>query len=279
MQLSIDSIRTDGGTQPRAELRNDVVEEYAELMRAGAAFPPVLVFYDGRDYWLADGFHRIRAWHRARPHQPIEVEVLQGTLDDARWYSYGVNKAHGLRRTNEDKERAVRTALLHPKAAGLSNVQIAEHCGVHERTVRRYREKAAAANEEPPAASTPESDGAGVGPEPSTSSTSAMPKSAADELAGDRDRANSSRPRSGRDGRTINTANIGKNRRGSEHNGCGSLRPFQPVREAVPMEKMTALSMPHNPAMGAMALISVFDRQYLRSLIAEITRYLKENEA
>ena len=63
MQLSIDSIRIDGGTQPRAELRNDVVKDYAELMRAGAAFPPVSVFYDGQDYWLADGFHRIRAWH------------------------------------------------------------------------------------------------------------------------------------------------------------------------------------------------------------------------
>ena len=144
VQLNLELIRIDGGTQPRAELRNDVVNEYAELMRAGAAFPPVTVFYDGQDYWLADGFHRFHAWRRAQANQPLEVEVIQGTLDDARWYSYGVNKTHGLRRTNQDKERAVRTALLHPRAAGLSNVQIAEHCGVTEKTVRKYRQQSEA---------------------------------------------------------------------------------------------------------------------------------------
>ena len=149
---------------------------------------------------------------RARPNQPIEVEVIQGTLDDARWYSYGVNKAHGLRRTNEDKERAICTALLHPRAAGLSNVQIAEHCGVHERTVRRYRERAEADKGVAPSATTTESGGEGLSSE-AVASTSAVPKSATDEPADKRVRAAPPRPRSGRDGRTINTAKIGASRR------------------------------------------------------------------
>jgi transposase-like protein len=148
MQLNIDSIRIDGGTQPRAELHTDVVNEYAELMRGGAAFPPVSVFYDGQDYWLADGFHRFHAWRHARPGQPIEAGVFQGTLEDARWHSYGVNQTHGLRRTNADKEQAVRRALQHPKALMLSNRRIAEHCGVNEVTIRRYRRQWEAQDEQ-----------------------------------------------------------------------------------------------------------------------------------
>jgi hypothetical protein len=201
--------------------------------------------------------------------------VIQGTLDDARWYSYGVNKSHGLRRTNEDKERAVRTALLHPKATGLSNVQIADHCGVNEKTVRKYRQQSELTSE------VPKSNAPAPVQEPDACPPSAALIAGQTEDTGDRivSESGDTRPRSGRDGRTINTANIGRRRRDVKPNGRGSLKPFQPVREAVPMEKMTALSMPHNPAMGAMALINVFDKQYLRSLVLEITRYLKEDEA
>lgn len=62
-----------------------------------------------------------------------------GSIEDARWHSYGANKAHGLRRTNDDKAQAVKAALGHPNAARLSNYQIAAHCGVAESTVRNYR--------------------------------------------------------------------------------------------------------------------------------------------
>ena len=61
MQLELSQIRKDGGTQPRASYHFGIAESYAEDMAAGAAFPPVVVFYDGADYWLADGFHRVAA--------------------------------------------------------------------------------------------------------------------------------------------------------------------------------------------------------------------------
>lgn len=107
MKLNYEQIRIDGGTQPRSQLLSDVISDYAEMIRAGVVFPPVTVYFDGKDYWLADGFHRLAAAKQARPQEPIEAEVIQGTQKESQWYSFGVNKCHGLRRTREDRIRAV----------------------------------------------------------------------------------------------------------------------------------------------------------------------------
>lgn len=139
-ELRLDQIRTDGGTQPRYALDWSAIDDYTDEMEAGAKFPPVVVFYDGENYWLADGFHRIQAKSQTGA-ETIAVDLRQGTLEDAQWFSFSANKANGLRRTNDDKQRAVKAALMHPKGAGLSNRQIAAHVGVDEGTVRNWREK------------------------------------------------------------------------------------------------------------------------------------------
>ena len=50
VQLPIDQIRTNGGTQPRSCSNADVVADYSIAMEAGDQFPPVVVFYDGTNY-------------------------------------------------------------------------------------------------------------------------------------------------------------------------------------------------------------------------------------
>lgn len=129
MLLALDRIRCDGGTQPRSKIDYLLVQEYQEAYKSGAKFPPIVVFYDGDEYWLADGFHRVSAIPSIGTDK-INAEVKQGTREDAVWFSCGANAHHGQRRTNEDKRRSVMTALSHPKAKGLSNRAIAEHCGV-----------------------------------------------------------------------------------------------------------------------------------------------------
>lgn len=136
--IPLNDIRTTGGTQPRAQLDPDTVHSYAEDMRGGAQFPPVIVYYDGAAHWLVDGFHRVAA-ARLCGLAEIAAEVVQGSLDDAQWHSYGVNATHGLRRTNADKRRAVEAALRHPRGQGGSNREIATHCGVSEFLVRQCR--------------------------------------------------------------------------------------------------------------------------------------------
>jgi hypothetical protein len=139
MNVPVGRIRLDGGTQPRAMIDQIVVADYAEAMREGASFPPVVVWFDGTDYWLSDGYHRVHA-ALTLGLDTITADVRTGTQQDAQWHSYGVNATHGLRRTNDDKRRAVEAALRHPNAATMSNRLIAAHCGVNKDTVRNYRE-------------------------------------------------------------------------------------------------------------------------------------------
>ena len=128
-RLPLDAIRLDGGTQPRAALNDALIDEYAEEMKAGANFPPGDVYYDGENYWLSSGFHR---WHgRQRGgFEDMEVNVHQGTQRDAQLASVGENAAHGLRRSNEDKRRAVEVLLRDAQWGQWSDREIARQCKV-----------------------------------------------------------------------------------------------------------------------------------------------------
>lgn len=136
--INLKKIRLDGGTQPRAELDIDLIREYAAAMLNGDEFPPVTVFYDGTDYWLADGFHRVNAAHLANM-TAIKAEVRQGTQRDAVLYSVGVNAEHGKRRTNADKRRAVMTLLADAEWAAWSDNEIAAKCKVSQPFVSKIR--------------------------------------------------------------------------------------------------------------------------------------------
>lgn len=103
-------IKTDGGTQSRARLHDEIVERYADELREGAEFPPVVVFYDGADYWMADGFHRLAAY-RQIGEESISAEIKQGTRLDALRYSLSANATHGMPRTNDDYRRAYHAAV------------------------------------------------------------------------------------------------------------------------------------------------------------------------
>ena len=136
--LKLEQIRTDGDTQPRTALNDATVAEYAEAITEGAKLPPITTFYDGANYWLADGFHRFFA-HKDIGALDIQVEVQQGTKRDAVLYSVGANSAHGLRRTNADKRKAVTTLLEDTEWSKWSDREIARQCGVSNMLVGDIR--------------------------------------------------------------------------------------------------------------------------------------------
>lgn len=169
-KVMIEHIEYDSENQARERLDNETVAEYAEAMERKEKLPPIVCYHDGSTYWLADGFHRYHA-ARKRGEKYTEAQVIKGSRDDARWHAAGANTQHGLKRTNADKAKAVRLALaLRPN---LSDNKIAAHCGVSPTTVGTIRRGG---------------------------STIQVGKSVtpAETL------------RTGADGRTINTANIGR---------------------------------------------------------------------
>ncbi len=136
--IDIVAIRRDVACQPRVDTDNTVIEEYAAAMREGAKFPPIVVFGDGPIYWLADGFYRTAASESAG-RSSIEAEIHEGGRREAILYSVGVNASHGVRRTNADKERAIKALLEDPEWKQWSDREIARRCIVDNKTVARLR--------------------------------------------------------------------------------------------------------------------------------------------
>ncbi len=139
-RLPVEAIRTDGGTQARIDTYQTVVAEYLQAMQDGAKFPDILVFFDGKDYWLADGFHRLAAAIKAGM-KDIRAEVRKGTQRDAQLYAAGSNTTHGFQRTPADKRRAVRILLEDAEWSAWSSRSIAVHCGVSHTFVEDLRKE------------------------------------------------------------------------------------------------------------------------------------------
>ena len=142
--LDIKKVRVDGGTQMRTALDESVVGDYAAAYQANAKLPAAIVFYDGSDYWLADGFHRHAAQVRCG-FLEIDVEVRAGTRRDAVLYACGANAKHGLRRSRQDIHLAVKTLLADPEWGSKSDRWIAEHAGTTHPTVGKIRAEMAPA--------------------------------------------------------------------------------------------------------------------------------------
>lgn len=137
--LTASLIRTDGGSQPRALIDITVVEDYADQISRGATFPPVVVYHDGEHYWLGDGYHRYHAQVDVLGEAEIEADVRMGTRRDAVLHAVGANAEHGLRRTNEDKRRAVTLLLGDEEWSQWSDSEIARRCAVSQQMVSEMR--------------------------------------------------------------------------------------------------------------------------------------------
>ena len=76
--LQIAIIRLD--FQPAENLDEETVLVYLHRLKSGAHIPPLTVRFDGENYFLQDGFHRLEASKRSSL-QSVEADILPGTLE------------------------------------------------------------------------------------------------------------------------------------------------------------------------------------------------------
>jgi len=123
--LPMSLVELSGSTQQRP-LDESTVNKYVDLMRDGVEFPPVEIIFDGRSYWLWDGFHRYRA-HQILEKKEIKANVENGNKRDAVWYSLGANATHGLPRPYGSLKSIIMTVLNDAKWSKKSDIDIARH--------------------------------------------------------------------------------------------------------------------------------------------------------
>lgn len=147
--IDIDNIEATAATQVRVRLDRATIEEYQEALENGAEMPPLTVFREANTdrNILSDGFHRLYAMVNLEWKQVV-CEVREGTMHDALIDALGANQSHGLRRTNADKRHAVEMALKDPELSRLKQTEIADICGVTDRTVRNIHQQMLTADEQ-----------------------------------------------------------------------------------------------------------------------------------
>lgn len=140
IKIKLVEIRIDGGTQARVKMDRKHIEHLADLMQESVDVGPLCVFFDKKEYWLADGFHRYFAAKRNGTLE-VECEVHEGSVEDAILHSFTVNGGRGLPMTKDDILSIVKRMLAHPKWKAWTDTQIAKHIGVSNSTVGRIRRK------------------------------------------------------------------------------------------------------------------------------------------
>lgn len=138
-KLKIDVLLRDHGTQTRESLDSDAVERYAEAMKSGTKLPPPVVFFDGTNYRIADGFHRVEAAAKNGRTQ-IDCVIQNGSRVDAIVRGSAENQKHGKNGralSNKDKRHCVIVLLDALREAGerWTNRRVGEVCGVRHETV------------------------------------------------------------------------------------------------------------------------------------------------
>ncbi len=138
-RVKLQKIRLDGGTQPRKEIDEPLVQHYTEILLEGKdTFPPIDLWFDGKAYWPSDGFHRFHA-HKRAGFLDIEAIINQGTKRDAFRACLKANSKHGKPRTPDERRYVVQMALEDIEYGESSDGVIAELCDVSVHTVGRVK--------------------------------------------------------------------------------------------------------------------------------------------
>jgi hypothetical protein len=133
--LGLEQIVVDHQLQSRVNIDMEHQKYLSECVYRGDVPAPVVVFFDGETYLLADGFHRHGAYTALAKADPgsfgqIRAEVRPGSRNDAMIFSAGANQKTLLPRSKEDKKKAVWMLMEFEDWRQKSFNSIARHTGI-----------------------------------------------------------------------------------------------------------------------------------------------------
>jgi hypothetical protein len=127
----------DPDLRPRGAVDRTIVYKYADALREGATFPPILLLDVEGALLLVDGWIRVEAYQLSGRKQ-IAAEVLKGTKRDALCHALEFNALHG-NFTRGDMRRAVEIYLQDPEMGQWPDRRIARRLGISPSTVGNHR--------------------------------------------------------------------------------------------------------------------------------------------
>ena len=128
--LALSSIELDAAVNIRDQLDEETIQWYMEIFDQ---LPPVVAYQWNGRLLLADGFHRYAAAERLGKRE-IEVEIREGTQEDAWVYAAIANFRHGRNLSLLERDRAIeRVATFRPD---WTQQRIAEEFGIAKSTVQ-----------------------------------------------------------------------------------------------------------------------------------------------
>ena len=138
--IFLEDVDVEHSPMVRAELRPEVIEEYAGIYKKDKKkLPQIDVFWEAgsKKYLIGDGMHRLYAM-RSLSLKATQANVHSGVFEDALKFALMANEKHGIRRSQADKRKAVEEAIKQwPK---ISNAQIATLAMVDDHTVKAVRD-------------------------------------------------------------------------------------------------------------------------------------------
>lgn len=138
--IRLEDIDSDASLQVRIKMDSETVDNYCDALGRGDQFPPIDVFRVNHKLIIANGRHRYEA-HKRLGKKTIAAHVLDGDIRAAKLHAIKADTNVGLRRTREDKRRAVEWLLEDSEWKKWSAGVLAAHAGVSDRYVDKIRKE------------------------------------------------------------------------------------------------------------------------------------------
>ena len=128
-EFRLSDIHVDPHLQVRADVDQDMIDEYTQAMKDGAVFPPIQLTATGNGYRLVDGRHRFEAANRIGL-KTINAEVITAEGPMALATAIKANSAHGRQLSSQEKREALERLLQDSVVVGWSDRSISRATGL-----------------------------------------------------------------------------------------------------------------------------------------------------